>query len=153
MQVNAHDAVRAGRLVQVSHEARRDRLAAAALLVLAGVAVEGHHRRDAARRSPAQGVDRDQLLHDVVVDRMTVALDDEAVRPPDGLGGTHVDLAIGEDRPFQLAQRGAEQICHLGGHARVGAAREEHQSAAGDDVHQLPSSASFARWRAARLSA
>ena len=45
VQVDGDQPVGAGGLEQVGHQPRRDRLAAAVLLVLAGVAVEGHAPR------------------------------------------------------------------------------------------------------------
>ena len=47
VQIHGDDAVRAGGLQQVGNQAGGDRLAAAVLLVLAGVGVEGQDRGDA----------------------------------------------------------------------------------------------------------
>ncbi len=59
MQVNAHDAVGAGRAVEVRHEARRDGLAPLVLLVLARVGVEGGDHGDALGGGPLGGIDHD----------------------------------------------------------------------------------------------
>src|SRR5665647_2845548 len=64
VQVDAHQAVGAGRLEQVGHQPGRDRLAATVLLVLAGIPVEREHHRDGLGRRPLERVDHDQLLHD-----------------------------------------------------------------------------------------
>ena len=64
VEVDAHDAIGAGRVEQVGDELGGDRLAALGLAVLAGVAVVGAHRGDALGRGPLGRVDHDQLLHD-----------------------------------------------------------------------------------------
>ena len=47
-----------------------------------------------------QGVDHDELLHDVEVDRVGVTLQNEAVGAADTVRVMNVDLAVGEHRPF-----------------------------------------------------
>ena len=96
VQVHTHDAVGAGGLVQIGDEACRDRLAAAALLVLPGVGVERGHHSDALGGGPLERIDHDQLFHEPVVQRGGVRLDDEGVGAADALAGPHVDLAVGE---------------------------------------------------------
>ena len=82
-----------------------------------------------------QRIDGDQLLHDVEVDRVAVALHDETVGAPHALGGPHIDLAVGENGPLQTAEPDAQEIGHLGGQRLIGATGEEHQAFAAYDFH------------------
>ena len=127
VQVYAHDAVGAGGLVQIGDEACRDRLAAAALLVLAGVGVERGHHSDALGGGPLERIDHDQLFHEPVVQRGRVGLDDEGVGASDALAGPHVDLAVGEVVGVQGQQFGAELLRDLLRQLRVRAPRGQHQ--------------------------
>ena len=70
VQVHAHDPVRPGRLEQVGEQARRDRLAALVLLVLARIRIRGGDGRDALGRGSLGGVDHDELFHHPLVDRV-----------------------------------------------------------------------------------
>ena len=65
---------------QIGDELRRDRLAAGGLFLLLGVGVIGDDGGDACGRCPSQGVDDEQQLHQVMVDRIAHRLDDEDVR-------------------------------------------------------------------------
>ena len=96
MEVDRHQSVGTGRLEQIGHQPRRDRLAAPVLLVLAGVSVEGDDHGDAFGRCALERIDHDQLLHDPRVDRRGVALQDERVRPTNRLPETNEDLTVGE---------------------------------------------------------
>ena len=69
VQVDGHQPVGARGLEQVGHQPRRDRLAAAVLLVLAGVAVERQDDGDPLGAGPLERVDHDELLHDRLVER------------------------------------------------------------------------------------
>ena len=128
VQVHAHHAGGAGGLVQVRDETGRDRLAAAALLVLAGVRVERRDHRDAAGGGALHGVHHDQLLHEVVVQRRRVRLDDEHVLAAHRLARAHVDLAVGEVVGAHGEQLGAQLLGDLLRELGVGAARGQHQS-------------------------
>ena len=96
VQVDRHDAVGAGGTEQVEHEACGDGLAALMLLVLAGVAEERRDHGDGTCGGALHGVHHDELLHDPLVDRLGVGLHHEGVGATDGLGVTHVHLAVGE---------------------------------------------------------
>src|ERR1039457_4370016 len=71
------------RLYQVGDQLGGDRLPAGRLSVLACVPVVRADRGDVLRRGPLGRVDHDQLLHQGVVDRPAVGLDDEHVGAPD----------------------------------------------------------------------
>ena len=135
VQVHGHDAVGARGDEEVGHEAGGDRLAGQVLLVLAGVAVEGHHRGDPLGRRPLQGVEHDQLLHDVEVDRLAVALQHEAVGAAHALGEADVDLPVGEVGALHPADGDAEQAGHLLRQRRVGRPGEEHHALAAGQFH------------------
>src|SRR5690349_22176750 len=60
VEVDAHDAVGTGRLEEVGDQAGRDRLAAAALLVLTGVRIERRDDRDPLRARALGRVDRSE---------------------------------------------------------------------------------------------
>ena len=79
VQVDGDDAVSTGGLVQIGDEAGRDGLASAVLLVLPGVREERCDDGDALGRSPLEGVDHDQLLHQPFVDGSAMGLQDEDV--------------------------------------------------------------------------
>ena len=81
VQINRHQSVGAGGLEEIGHEPGRDRLAAAVLLVLSRIAVEGSDDGDALGRCALQRVNHDELLHDPLVDRRRVTLQDERIAP------------------------------------------------------------------------
>ena len=112
VQVDAHDAVGAGGLEQVGDEAGGDRLAAAALLVLAGVGVERRDDGDALGRCPLERVDHDQLFHQPLVDRRGVRLDDEGVAAAHALVEAGVELAVGEGAGVRRHELGTE-LCAM----------------------------------------
>ena len=104
VQVDADHPVGAGGRQHVGHQLGGDGLAAGGLAVLAGVAVVGADGGDALGRGPLGGVDHDQLLHQRVVHRAAVGLDDEDVAAPDGAVVAAVDLAVGELPQVGLAE-------------------------------------------------
>jgi hypothetical protein len=120
VEVEADDAVRSGGNEQVTHHASRDRFARAPLLVLSGVAVEGHDRCDPLRRRALECVDHDQLLHDVEVDRRRVALDHEGISAADTLRVVDVDLAVGENRALHAPKFDTQDVSHLLGERFIG---------------------------------
>ena len=127
VQVDGHQAVGAGGLEEVGHQAGRDRLAAAVLLVLAGVAVERGDHGDALRGSPLERVDHDELLHQPLVQRCGVALDHEGVAAADRLLVADEDLAVGEVVRRRRRELDAQLLSHRLGELRVRPAREDHQ--------------------------
>src|SRR5688572_27479710 len=87
-------------------------------------------------RRPLGGVDHDHLLHEVLVDRGAVALDDEDVGAPDALQIAAVDLAVGERRQLDLAQRHAQALGDLLGERDVRPPAEEHQLFLGNEFQR-----------------
>src|SRR5699024_11248796 len=122
---------------QVSDQAGGDWLAAAVLLVLAGVRVEREDRRDPLRRAALQGVDHQQLLHQPVIQRLRVGLQDKSVGATDGLLEAHEDLAVGE-----VARRGRSQLdTKLAGYCltqlRVCTTRKQHEVRSEEHTSEL----------------
>ena len=106
------------------------------LAVLARVAVVGADGGDALGRGPLGRVDHDQLLHERVVDRAAVGLDDEDVAAPDRHVVAAVDLAVGE-----LAQVGLARARRRGGRRSPrpgpgGSGRTPAPGAAGESAPQ-----------------
>ena len=125
-------------LQQVGDQPGADRLAAAALLVLAGVRVVRRDDGDALRRRALGGVEHDERLHEPLVDRRAEALDEEEVAAADR------DLEAGED----LAGR---EGAVLGGH-ELGARATPATSAAsvGMRASRARRRAASSSWRRAR---
>ena len=112
VDVDRHDAVSAGGLEEVSHKTSRDRLAAAALLVLARVRVVRHDDRDALGTRALERVDHDELLHEPpLVHGARVALHHEHVSAADRALETGVDLTVGERARVDAHKIGADLVC------------------------------------------
>jgi len=127
VQIHAHDAVGAGRPVQIGDQPRRDRLAAQVLLVLPCVRVTGSDHGDSFRGRPLQRVHHDQLLHEPLIDRSRVRLDDEGVRAAHRFLVAHVDLGVGVGDQPAGRQFDAHDLGHGLGELRIGSPGEEHQ--------------------------
>jgi hypothetical protein len=135
MEIDGHHAIGPGHRDQVGDQLGRDRLTGEPLLVLARVAVVRDDGGDPLRARALQRVDHDQVLHDRLVHRVGVGLEDEHVGPPHAVLGPEVDLAGGEPRQLGRRDRHAEVLGDLLGQRRMRAAREQHQLLPGDDLH------------------
>ena len=94
-----------GRLDAIGADPGPDRDPRLVLLVPLGVGEERDHRRDLRGAGALEGVDPEQQLHEVVVDRVLGPLDDEDVAAADVLQHADEDVALAEDvrlRPRQL---------------------------------------------------
>ena len=127
VEVDADQSVGAGGLEEVGHQPRGDGLAAAVLLVLAGVAVERLDDGDPLGRRALEGVDHDQVLHDPLVDRRRVALDHEGVAAAHRLLVADVELGVGERVGRGRHQPGAELEGDRLGELGVCSTAEDHQ--------------------------
>ncbi len=125
MQVDRHDAVRAGGAEQVEHQAGGDGLAPLVLLVLTGIAKERGDHGDGTRGGALHGVHHDELFHDPLVDRLGVGLHDEGVGATHRLGVAHVHLTVGEIVGGGLQNVGAEIF--RGFHGLFGVCTTRHQ--------------------------
>ena len=96
VQIDAHQAIRAGGLVQVRNQASRDGFAALVLLVLTSVGVERGHHGNGASGGTLERINHDELLHEPLVNRCRVRLNHECVRTAHRLLKTNVGLAVGE---------------------------------------------------------
>ena len=96
------------------------------LLVLTGVAEEWRDHGDGTCGGALHGVHHDELLHDPLVDRLGVGLHHEGVGTTDGLGVTHVHLAVGEIVCGGLKYVGSQVFC--GFLSLLGVRATRHQS-------------------------
>ena len=139
VQVHRHQPLGPGRGEQVGQEPGRDGLPARGLAVLAGVAVERGHHRDALGRGPLGRVHHDELLHDHVVDghglQLGVGLDDEHVEAPDRLAVADVDLAVGELVDAGRAQLHPQLLADGEGQVLAGPAGHHVQLFVGLQLH------------------
>ena len=124
VQVQRQRPVGARLLQQVCHQLGGNGDARLALFVLTGVAVVGNHGRDARRRSPLEGVDYQQQLHQVDVHRMASGLHHKDVGSANVLVDANASLAVAELVHRGLAQRHVQALANLLRQRRIGAARE-----------------------------
>ena len=127
VQVDAHDAVSPGRLVQVGDQSGADRLTTATLLVLAGVRVERGDDGDALCRGALERVDHDQLLHEPFVDRVCVRLDHERVAAANTLVVASIDLTVGEGTGIGVHDARLEFGSDVDGQLRVSSTADDHE--------------------------
>src|SRR5665647_33255 len=97
------------------------------LLVLPRVAVVGHDDSDPLGRGALERVDHEQVLHDPLIDRSGMALQDEGVRAAHRLLVAHIHLAVGELVRRRRHQVRPELIGPLFGELAVGPTGEDHQ--------------------------
>jgi hypothetical protein len=96
VQVHRHHPLRAGDPYHVGHEPCRYGLAGLGLSVLARVGEPRDDRGYPLGRGPLGGIDHDEELHEVAVDRLTEGLDDKDVGAPHGVLVAGVHLAARE---------------------------------------------------------
>ena len=105
MEIHGQHAVRARGLDHIGDELRGDGVAALGLAVLAGIAEIRDDGGDAAGRSAAAGVDHDEQLHQVVVDRLAGRLDQEYIAAADRFIDRQGNLAVSKGGHGAVAQR------------------------------------------------
>src|SRR5471030_345784 len=127
VQVHRQHAVGTGELKHVGDEARRDRLPRLRLAVLPCVRKPRDDRGDPLRRCELRGLDHQQELHQVLVDRLAARLHEEDVGTADRLVEPAVGLAVAEGVQLDLAELNAERLDDPLREARMRAAREDHQ--------------------------
>ena len=162
VEIHRQHAVDTGGAQQRRDEARGDRLARRGLLVLARVRVPRDDGGDALGRAEHGRVGHDHQLHQVAVDRIHAALDEEDVGAAHRLLEARVDLAVGERLQRRAAERDTEAIADALGEVGVGAAGEHHQALGGGvlergqrrahlggDVEQLGIRHRASSWRSA----
>ena len=125
VEIHRHKAIGSGSLEEISHQASRDRFATSMLLVLSGITVEGCDDCDPLRRSSLEGIDHDQLLHDLLIERCSMRLDDEGITTSDALLETNEDLTIGEVIGRGGSDRNSKFLGDLVCEFRVTASSEE----------------------------
>lgn len=99
---------------------------------------------DAAKRArPLRGVDHDELLHQPLVERRRVGLEDEDVGAAHGLVEAHVDLAVGEVVVGRRRDAAPQLLAHLTGQVQVRASRHQNQPLLSAGHQAAHSGASF----------
>ena len=96
VQVDRDDAVGARGLQQIGNQASRNGFAPTMFLVLTRIRVERQDGGDALGRPTLEGVDHDQLFHQVLVQGIRAALEHKSIRATDRLLETHEDLTVRE---------------------------------------------------------
>jgi hypothetical protein len=124
VQVDGEDPVGAGDGDQVGYQLGRDRRPRTRLAVLSRVAEIGHHRSDAPRRAPFEGVQGDQKLHQVVVGRIRRRLDDEHILAAHVFLNLDEHLHVREPPDTRLRQRQVEVRGYGLGQRRIAVAGE-----------------------------
>ena len=119
VQVEGQHAVGAGGGQQVGDELGGDRHAALVLAVLAGIAVVRQHGRDARRAGALEGIQHDEQLHQVFVDRRQVGCTMKMSRPRTSSSMRHRGLAVGKIAQSDLAEGVAQVAAMLRRAARL----------------------------------
>jgi len=119
VQVHGQHAVGSRQLEHVGDQAGRDGLARLRLAILPRVGEERHHRGDALRRGELRGLDHEEQLHQVLVDRPAAGLHEEDVCAADRLVVTAVRLAVREGLELDPAQLDAQVLGDLARKLRV----------------------------------
>ena len=99
-----------GRLDAVGADASPDRDPRLVLLVPLGIGEIGDDRRDLRRAGALEGVDPEEQLDEVVVDRVIGPLDDEDVAAADVLQHADEDVTLAEDVRLGLRQLHAQAV-------------------------------------------
>src|SRR5579871_1051810 len=129
VEIDGYDPVRAAKLYDIGDQTGRDRLPWLDLLVLPGVAVIRDHHRDPPGRGPAERVEHDEQLQQIVVGGATGRLDDEDLVASGALIDHDADLAVRELARGQAAELDPEVLRDLLGKLRVGVAAEQLHAA------------------------
>lgn len=125
MEVHGEDAVGSGGGEEVCDELCGDGVVGLGLAVLAGVAEIGNDGGDASGGGAAAGVDHNEELHQVVVDRITGGLDKKNVRAAHRFVKGNGDLSIGEVRYLHISQPDAHVAANVLRELSVGVAAED----------------------------
>src|SRR5574344_1142882 len=127
VQVERHDAVRAGRFEKVRDESRGNRNARLVLAVLAGVAVIGDDGRDAVGASALERVDDDEELHVRLVRERRAGLDHIHVLAPDAVNHLAERLAVGKMRNLDFVEGFAQVFGYFLGKRQIGRTGKYHE--------------------------
>lgn len=126
VQIHRNDAISAGGGEQVGDQASGDGFAAAVLLILAGVGVEGEDRGDALGGTTLKRINHDELFHQPLIQRLGVGLQDEAIGAADGLLEANEDFPVGKISGGGWGDLNAEFAGYGLGEFRVSAPSEQH---------------------------
>src|SRR5579884_1826711 len=97
------------------------------LPVLSCITVIGDDGRDLLRRSALEGIDENQQLHNVVVDRLGGRLNDKNIAAADIFIDLDEDLSIAEGGDDRMAERNTQIVTDLFGEDRIRITRKKLQ--------------------------
>ena len=117
VQIHRQHAIGAGRAQDVGHQLGRNRHARLVLAILPRVSVVRQHRRDARRRRPAERIDHDEQLDQMLIDRRARRLDDEDIGAADVLVDLERDFRVRKAAQPALPQRHAQKLADLASRA------------------------------------
>ncbi len=129
VQVERDVSIGTGDADHVSHQAGGDRHAGLILLVGAPVCQVGNDRRDAVGRGPIERIQKDQQLHQVVIDRRRGGLDQKDVLAAYALVQPHKDILVGKRDDIAPRERHAEIFADPLGERRATRAAEQFDRA------------------------
>ena len=99
------------------------------LAVLAGVAVIGHHRRDASGAGALEGVEHQAQFHQIVIDGIRRGLDHENIRAAHVGADFDADLAVAKRADLGRQQGAAQVIADGLGQSGIGSAGQDFKIA------------------------
>ena len=134
MEIDGKESVGAGGFEEVGDEASGDGDTGLVFFVGPGVAVVRDYGGDSARGCAVRGVDHDQHLHDVIVDRFGGGLNDEDVAGAYVFEDFYEGVVVGELEDVGFADIDAEVVADFLGQAFVGRPGQDYRSAV-DRLH------------------
>ena len=105
MEVNRNQAVNLIHLQQVGNQLGRDRFPTAGFSILTSIAIVRHDHVDFCRTSPPQGIDHDQKLHQIGVNRLRNGLQNIYFATTNAFVDGNRDFAIRKVRNRSIRQR------------------------------------------------
>ena len=135
VQIHGQHAVHPGGDQQIGHQFGGDGHAGLVFAVLARVTIKRHDRRDAHGAGPAQGVNHDEQLHQIMVRGRRGRLNDENVFAADIFLDFHKGFTVGERGDVAVAEFAANVFADGAGQRLV--------RRAGKDFHRLKNNFGF----------
>ena len=127
VQIHRHNPIRPGGLQQVSNQPGGNRLPPPVLLILPGIRIKRQNSGDVLRGTPLQRINHNELLHQPLIQRLGVGLDDESITTTDGLFESDKDFTIGKIPGNRWYQFDTKLPGNRFAKLRVGATREQHE--------------------------
>src|SRR5579859_1059009 len=143
VQVEGQCAACAGGLEKVGDELCRYRNARLILAVLARVAVIRQHRSNTPSRGALEGINHQEQLEQVIVDRVAARLNDEHIRAAHVFENLEINLAVAEASQPGLAKRHFQMAANALRQRQIRVPRENFKSVVVHDT-RAPSARSWA---------